>query len=128
MTSVAPLIGVEVRDDDLGIVTNWITLSVEKTFCASRFTGELTNGDAGCQPTQRAVVLSPTRSATFCVDSFTGRLSHRPAGCNGSSVGYLVPAAHALTICENRSTGLLRMPRPGAGCLTSESALLIPSR
>jgi hypothetical protein len=127
-TTVSPVIGVEVRDDDGGVVTSSVTLSVEKTFCANMVTGQLTNGDAGCLPTQRPVVLSPVRSAIFCVDSFTGRLSHRPAGCTGNTSAYLVPAAQPLTVCENRSTRLLRMPRPGLGCLTTEAIVLVPSR
>jgi hypothetical protein len=103
-------IGVRVSDGDGGEDQQIVTLALSQTYCANRYTGQLSLPRQGaCAGANRTIVIGGSSTTTFCASLPTGALHHQPAGCPAGWRTYVVPGAEPIHACASLWTGELRV-------------------
>ena len=123
-TTLSPDIGVEVRDDDLGVTTGSVELYVQKYYCASFNTGRLRDSTQ-CNPGEMRITLRPNTKTLFCANMMTGALQYSSASaCPPGRYSLVVPSIVEIPVCQSLYTGLLSYRFNG--CTASEMEMRIP--
>jgi hypothetical protein len=121
-------IGVQVSDDDLGVVTGSTVVGQTLTVCASAYTGQVAGlmASGACPAGSVKLTLPAASPMTFCINVYTGALVWKPSGgCPAGSRTHLVPNNGPLTYCQSIYTGKLRYVPTGM-CSTGERPGVIP--
>ena len=124
-STLSPLVGVRVSDDDLGVTTSTEELYVQKYYCASFNTGRLREGSQ-CNGGEMRITLRPDTTTLFCASLTTGELTYSSApSCATGRYALEVPASIEISVCHSVYSGLLSYRF--SGCTSSEIERKIPA-
>lgn len=121
-------IGVQVSDDDGGVIADSIEVGQSLTLCGRYTTGELSLPSAsGCLAGTLALELPGASPTTLCVNLYTLSIVWSPRGCSASGwLTHVVPDSGPLQFCVHNWTGGLRANLSGGACNAYERPGVIP--
>lgn len=117
--------GFQVSDDDEGVTTDTVMVTVPTHLCASNITGVLRYSE-GCRDYETAITIPDDGPVTICASTHNGQLRLPTNGlCAGHETSYVLPEDGPLSICISNYTQTMRSVGDISQCTSNEFGRVI---